>query len=82
MNEKFRKSIVLLRIIFFVGIGLLVAGSSLIGNYKDASSVTTGAKLAKAGYLVFVFILAVLVTFAGVSWLRMSLLCPDSKKVS
>jgi len=80
-NEKFRKSIILLRLIFLVGIGLLIAGSSLIGNYKDLSSVTLGIKLAKAGYLVFVFVLAVLVTFAGVLWLKMSLLCPDSKKV-
>jgi hypothetical protein len=79
--EAFRKGIVLLRVIFFVGIGLLVAGSCLIGNYKDDSSVKTGLKLAKAGYLVFVFILVIMVVFVAVLWLKMQILCPDSKKV-
>jgi hypothetical protein len=80
-SEKFRKSILALRGVIFVGIALLVAGSSLIGNYNDASSVTLGLKLAKAGYIVFVFILGVLAATAGLFWLKMSLLCPDSKKV-
>jgi len=80
-NEKFRKFIILLRLIFLVGTGLLVSGSSLIGNYKDGSSVTLGLKLAKAGYLVFVCILAILSIFAGGMWFKRRLLCSDGKKV-
>jgi hypothetical protein len=80
-SEKLRKSIIFVRVIFFVGIGLLIAGSSLIGNYKDDSSLKLGLKLAKAGYLVFVFILVILISFAGVLWVKTNSLCADSKKV-
>jgi hypothetical protein len=80
-SERLRKSIVFLRLIFLVGIALLIAGNSLIGNYNDMSSVNLGSKLAKAGYLVFVFVLAILVACVGVLWVKQRLLCSDSKKV-
>jgi uncharacterized membrane protein len=82
-SEKLRKSIALLRVIFLVGIGLLVGGSSLIGNYKDQSSVKLGLHLAKAGYIVFVCVLAALLAFAGFLLAKMKgHLSVDSKKVS
>jgi hypothetical protein len=72
----------MLRLVFFIGIGLLVAGSSLIGNYRNPSSVKLGAKLAKAGYIVFVVILAGLAGFTGTMWLKKRLLGANSQKVS
>jgi uncharacterized membrane protein len=81
-NEKLRKTIVFVRMIFFVGVALLISGSSLIGNYEDESLVKTGRELAKAGYLVLVFILAIMVTFAGAFWLKIRSLCDASKKVN
>lgn len=82
MSERFRKSIVLLRVVFLAGIGLLVGGSSLIGNYKDPPSVKVGLNLAKAGYIVFVCVLAALMVFAGVLRAKMrQALSIDSEKV-
>jgi ABC-type antimicrobial peptide transport system permease subunit len=69
-NEKLRKSIVFLRLGFLVGIGLIIGGSCLTGNYKDPSAVKLGLKLAKAGYIVLVFILAALVAFAVALWMQ------------
>jgi hypothetical protein len=81
-NEKLRKSIVYLRLIFLVGIALLIAGSSLIGNYNNASSLRLGLALAKAGYMIFIFVLVVLVAGAVVLWMKRKILCTDSEKVS
>jgi hypothetical protein len=75
-------SIIFFRVIFFVGIGLLISGSSLLGDYTNVSTSKIGLKLAKAGYIVFVFILAVTVTFVGVMWSKVNSLCADSKKVN
>jgi hypothetical protein len=81
-NERIRKSVVFLRLIFLVGIALLIAGSSLTGNYNDVSSLKLGLKLAKAGYLIFVFVLAALVGGTGLLLAKSEMLCADSKKVS
>jgi uncharacterized membrane protein len=80
-SNKMRKAIVLLRIIFFVGIGLLISGSSLIGNYKDLSSVTLGLKLAKAGYIVLVFIVALIAASSAALSLKWNSLSTDSHQV-
>jgi hypothetical protein len=72
----------LLRLVFFIGIGLLVAGSCLIGDYRNPSSVKLGAKLAKAGYIVFVVILAGLAGFTGKMWLKKGSLGANSERVS
>jgi hypothetical protein len=77
-----QKAIVLLRCIFFVGIGLLVGGSSLIGDYKESSTVALGLKLAKAGYIVLVFIVALFAVSSAILSLRRNSLSADSRKVS
>jgi hypothetical protein len=81
-NDRLRRSILFLRVIFLIGVALLIAGSSLVGQYNNASSLKLGLKLAKAGYLIFVSVLAVLVAGAGVLWMKRKTLCADSNKVS
>jgi hypothetical protein len=65
-NWAFGKGIILLRIFFVIGVALLVTGSCFVGNYNNPDDVSTGEKLAKAGYLVIACVLAVLVSFTGI----------------
>ncbi|KKA23805.1 hypothetical protein T310_2156 [Rasamsonia emersonii CBS 393.64] len=44
-NSSIRYGLILSRVLFFVGIALLIAGGSLEGNYNNESSVMTGLKL-------------------------------------
>jgi hypothetical protein len=71
-----------MRGLFFVGIGLLVGGSVLIGNYKVPSSVSTGSALVKAGYAVLAVVLAIIACFGGYLWLRVASLGQTSVRVS
>jgi hypothetical protein len=81
-DDRLLKSIAFLQFTFLVGIALLIAGSSLIGNFEDASMLKLGLTLDKAGYLIFLSVLVVLVAGAGVLWMKRKTLCADSKMVS
>ncbi|GAE00158.1 conserved hypothetical protein [Paecilomyces variotii No. 5] len=60
--------VISIRIMFAVAIALLVAGGSLVGNYKSPSSVSRGLSLAKAGNVVLIVILAALIVLQIYTW--------------
>ena len=70
-----------MRIVFLIAIALIVAGSCLLGEYKNANDVKSGISLAKAGYVVIVVVLAFIAGFDGLFWSKYSKLSPDSRKV-
>jgi hypothetical protein len=55
--------VILTRILFLIGVVLLIAGGCFVGNYKSANQVSLGDKLVKAGYIVVAAILAILIAF-------------------
>lgn len=81
-DRHFKWVIVCTRLIFLVGIGLLVGGSCLIGNYKEPDSVATGLKLAKAGYIIITFVLVLTATWISILWFLLEKLTSNSRKVS
>jgi hypothetical protein len=70
-----------MRLLFLTGIALLIAGSVEIGNYNVPSDVSLGIKLAKAGYIILVVIVAWLAGFDVFFWTQHSSLSPSSQKV-
>ena len=77
-NERLHKTIVALRVVLGIGIVLLVSGSCLLGNYKVTSSVSTGTRLVKAGYIVIAMVVAGLAGFNVFLWLLRSLMSRES----
>ncbi|KAF2672372.1 hypothetical protein BT63DRAFT_438181 [Microthyrium microscopicum] len=80
-SSTMKMTIIGLRVLFFVGIILLVAGSVLLGHYQNPTDTQLGHKLAKAGYIVILLILAGEMLFASWMWLNSSQLRLDSKKL-
>lgn len=75
-----RRGMVAMRILFLLGIVLIIAGGVLEGQ-DQSSDVSTGLKLVKAGYIVilaFVLSLFLLLTFL---WLQASTFPATAKKV-
>jgi hypothetical protein len=68
------------RILFFVGIGLTVAGGALEGS-DTASDAVTGVKLVKAGYFIVIVFLIFLLAVQGYFWLHFSRLSHTSRTV-
>ena len=59
------------RLFCSVGAGLVVTGSSLVGNYDDVESSKQGAILLTAGYAVLVAVLGlILIVLGGVLWFK------------
>jgi hypothetical protein len=81
-NQVVHKLIKLTRFAFAIAAALLVAGGSLVGNYKSNSLPSTGLKLVRAGYILFGVILAVIVDFQFYLWYYTSRLSPNSLIVS
>ena len=71
-----------MRMVFLLSVALVIAGSCLLGEYKDANDVKLGTSLAKAGYIVIVAVLAFITGFDGFLWSEYSKLSLDSRKVS
>lgn len=66
-NPKLGQCLLLSRLLFFVGMGLTVAGGALEGSDNNSDALT-GVKLVKAGYfLVLVFLICLLVV-QGYFW--------------
>jgi hypothetical protein len=59
-----------MRGLFLAGIVLLIVGSGYIGNYKVPSDVSTGVKVAKAGYLIIACVLGIVVSVAALIRIR------------
>jgi hypothetical protein len=75
-----RRGMVAMRILFLLGIALIIAGGVLEGQ-DQSSDVSTSIKLVKAGYIVilaFVLSLFLLLTFL---WLQASTFPATAKKV-
>ena len=77
-SKRFAHSVIALRVVFLIAIALVVAGSCLIGNYKDASSVSIGTKLAKAGYICLAGVVAGIVGFDAWLWSKRPLLTRET----
>ncbi|RHZ59261.1 uncharacterized protein CDV56_106529 [Aspergillus thermomutatus] len=80
-NKSLRLPMSVSRILFVVGIALVIAGGSLTGNYTDADSVRTGHTLTKAGYIVVAVFMACLVLFQGYFWRQYASLSRASRTV-
>lgn len=57
-DRAFWLSTIAMRLLFFTGAGILIAGSVLAGHYDNPSDVSTGYKLAKAGDIIVVAVVA------------------------
>ncbi|RJE23297.1 hypothetical protein PHISCL_04371 [Aspergillus sclerotialis] len=80
-NSKLRSALIFTRILFLAGAVLLIAGGSLVANYKNQSDMSTGMKLVKAGYVVIVVFIACLLGFQAVFSSRRNVLSPSSLTV-
>ncbi|GIJ90923.1 hypothetical protein Asppvi_009888 [Aspergillus pseudoviridinutans] len=69
------------RLLFIVGIVLIIAGGSLTGNYDDVDSVNTGRTLSKAGYIVVAVFMASLVFIQWRFWKQYNSLSRASRTV-
>ncbi|KAL1965849.1 hypothetical protein VTN77DRAFT_5170 [Rasamsonia byssochlamydoides] len=67
-DSSLRYGLILSRILFLVGLALLIAGGSLEGNYKNPTDVTTGLKLIRAGYIIIAVFVGCLLAFQVVFW--------------
>ncbi|MBE7181943.1 MAG: hypothetical protein INR71_12190 [Terriglobus roseus] len=82
-GNGYRMGVTGLRVLFAVCSALVIAGAVLAGNYKDASNISTGMKLAEAGYILLAVVLAVIMGFCVYLFNRRSELSRDiSMKVS
>lgn len=81
-DTHLKRLIIVMRVIFFVGIVLLIAGSVLIGEYTIPSDVSTGAKLVKAGYIILAAILGWIAAIDLIFWWRYGELSDSSRKVA
>lgn len=80
-NSHLSRAFIIMRILFLAGIVLLIAGSVELGNYNVPSEVSLGLKLAKAGYIILVVIIAWLAGFDVFFWTQHGSLSPSSQKV-
>jgi hypothetical protein len=76
-----RLTILANRGITLAGIATLIAGSVLIGNYKDAHSVSLGEKLVKTGYIIITIIIFFIACFAAGFWMNRRKLSRNGVKV-
>ncbi|KAE8371314.1 hypothetical protein BDV26DRAFT_302836 [Aspergillus bertholletiae] len=67
VNVRVRHCLRISRILFFVGLGLQIAGGCLEGS-DSASDVATGVKLVKAGYSIVVVFVACLLAVQAYLW--------------
>lgn len=81
INSRINRHLVLSRIIFFVALGLTIAGGVLEGS-DSISDYNIGVKLVKAGYSLVVVFVACLLAIQMVLWSRYSWLSDSSRTVS
>ncbi|OJJ50108.1 hypothetical protein ASPZODRAFT_1104533 [Penicilliopsis zonata CBS 506.65] len=79
-NSSIRQGLRLARLLFLTGIVVVIVGGSLEGS-STTSTALTGTKLAKAGYIILVVFIAVLLVFQVYFWVHLSQLSEPSRKV-
>ncbi|GIK06695.1 hypothetical protein Aspvir_002345 [Aspergillus viridinutans] len=80
-NKTLNMPMSISRLLFIVGIALIIAGGSLTGNYTDADSVKTGRTLTKAAYIVVAVFMAGLVLIQWYFWRQCASLSRASRTV-
>lgn len=80
LNPQISRCLIFSRVLFFVGLGLQIAGGCLEGS-DSASDVDIGVKLVKAGYSCVVVFVACLLGVQGYFWMNLSSLSRESKMV-
>lgn len=81
MNSRINRHLVLSRMLFFIALGLTIAGGVLEGS-DTLSDVEIGVKLVKAGYSLVVLFVACLLAIQVSLWTRYSWLSNPSQTVS
>lgn len=81
MNSRINRHLVLSRMLFFIALGLTIAGGVLEGS-DTLSDVEIGVKLVKAGYSLVVLFVACLLAIEVSLWTRYSWLSNPSQTVS
>ncbi|KAK9319479.1 hypothetical protein V1517DRAFT_349058 [Lipomyces orientalis] len=80
-NRAIHYGIAFSRVLFLVGIGPVIAGASLEGQYNVPSDVLTGPHFAEAGYIVVTVFVACLFACQALFWTRLSKLSHTSIRV-
>jgi uncharacterized BrkB/YihY/UPF0761 family membrane protein len=78
---RLRRSMILMRVTFLVGIVLIVAGGVLLGQIHSPNDEETGLKLVKAGYIVVVAFVVMLFVLLALLWTEAKVLNAVAKKV-
>ncbi|OJJ97426.1 hypothetical protein ASPACDRAFT_80319 [Aspergillus aculeatus ATCC 16872] len=81
VNPRVNRCLMFSRMLFFVGLGLQIAGGCLEGS-DSASDVATGVKLVKAGYSIVVVFAACLLLVQAYFWMHLPDLSHMSSTVS
>jgi hypothetical protein len=81
MKSRINRHLVLSRMLFFIALGLTIAGGVLEGT-DTLSDVEIGVKLVKAGYSLVVVFVACLLAIQVSLWTRYSWLSNPSQTVS
>ncbi|RAL10250.1 uncharacterized protein BO97DRAFT_436301 [Aspergillus homomorphus CBS 101889] len=77
INPRINRCLMFSRMLFFVGLGLQIAGGCLEGS-DSASDIATGVKLVKAGYSIVVVFEACLLLVQAYFWMHL----PDLSHIS
>ncbi|KAJ5364336.1 uncharacterized protein N7496_010049 [Penicillium cataractarum] len=80
MNPRISRCLLFSRMLFFVGLGLQIAGGCLEGS-DSSSDVDIGVKLVKAGYSCVVVFVACLLGVQVYFWMHLSSLSAGSKTI-
>jgi hypothetical protein len=81
MESRINRHLVISRMLFFIALGLTIAGGVLEGS-DTLSDVETGVKLVKAGYSLVVVFVACLLAIQLSLWTHYSWLATPSRTVS
>ena len=71
-SSKLRFVIIFTRVLFLIGVALVVAGISLEAQYTKPNTVSLGLKLAKAGFIVVTVIFLTLLGFEAYFWMNLA----------
>lgn len=67
-SPRLRSVVIFTRLLFGVGVVLVVVGGSLEGQYKNSNLSSIGMKLVKAGYIIVLVIFFLLIGFETYFW--------------
>lgn len=81
MNPRTSRCLLFFRVLFFIGLGLQIAGGCLEGS-DSSNDVAIGVKLVEAGYSCVVVFVACLLGVQVYFWMHFASLSNESKAVS